>query len=526
VSTPAPPGAETPRRERPRGDGQARRRATADARQGLHQVAPAQPVYPYAHLDILSPEQLERIHEASLDILKEMGMRLMLPEARAIFRRAGALVDDETQMVRADRSIIEAAMATVPSSFTLHGTNPARSVVLGGRHMAFSNVGGPPNVTDIDRGKRPGNLEDFKNLLKIAQSLNVVHMLAGYAPEPTDVEVPVRHLEATYWMLKYVDKPLFMFTLSPQRTEDVFQMLRIARGQDEDAFKARTQIYTVVNTNSPLQLDRPMLGGIIDLARAGQMVCVTPFTLAGAMAPVTLAGALALQNAEALMGMTLSQLVRPGAPLVYGGFTSNVDMRTGAPAFGTPEYVKAALIGGQLARRYNVPYRSSNTNASNWPDVQSAYEGAMSIWGALLGGVNLLLHGVGWLEGGLCASYEKYIIDAEMLQTMVEFLRPEAVDDGTLALDAIREVGPGGHFFGAAHTLARYEKAFYTPLLSDWRTYEQWRADGAVDATHRANRIWKQMLAEYQEPPMDPAVDEELRAFVERRRREGGAPIN
>lgn len=261
------------------------------------------------------------------------------------------------------------------------------------------------------------------------------------------------------------------------------------------------------------------------MARRGQAMILTPFTLAGAMAPITIAGALTQQNAEALAGITLSQLVRPGAPVVYGGFTSNVDMKSGAPAFGTPEYTQAAMASGQLARRYGFPFRSSNTTASNAPDAQAAYESQMSLWGALMGGCNLLLHGAGWLEGGLTASLEKFIIDIEMLQMMAAFFRPLPVDDASLALDAMREVGPGGHYFGAAHTLERYENAFYSPLLSDWRNFETWQESGSLDATQRANGIWKATLAASEAPPMDPAVREELEAFVTRRKAEGGANI-
>jgi len=250
---------------------------------------------------------------------------------------------------------------------------------------------------------------------------------------------------------------------------------------------------------------------------------VTPFTLAGAMAPVTLAGALAQQNAEALAVIAFTQMIRPGAPVIYGGFTSNVDMKSGAPAFGTPEYSKAALAGGQLARRYSLPYRSSNANASNAVDAQAAYESEMSIWAAVMGHANMILHGAGWLEGGLCASFEKMIIDAEILQMMAEFLQPIEVNDDTLGLDAIAEAGPGGHFFGTAHTLERYETAFYEPIVSDWRNFETWEEHGALDATQRANGIWKQMLKDYEQPPLDPARDEELKAFMARRKEEGGA---
>jgi trimethylamine--corrinoid protein Co-methyltransferase len=277
---------------------------------------------------------------------------------------------------------------------------------------------------------------------------------------------------------------------------------------------------TIINTNSPLRLDGPMSDGLIEMARNGQPVVATPFTLAGAMSPATVAGALAEQNAEALFMVALAQLVRPGAPMVYGGFTSNVDMRTGSPAFGTPESVKAQLATGQLARRYSLPWRSSNATASNVVDAQAAYESEMAVWGALMGGVNLLYQGAGWLEGGLTASFEKLILDAEILQMMSEVLQPLATDEATLGFEAIAEVGPGGHFFASPHTLERYETAFYRPLLSDWRNFETWQEDGAHTATERANRIWKQLLAEYEPPPLDAAAAEALDAFVERRRTE------
>jgi trimethylamine--corrinoid protein Co-methyltransferase len=247
---------------------------------------------------------------------------------------------------------------------------------------------------------------------------------------------------------------------------------------------------------------------------------VTPFTLSGAMAPATLAGALVQQNAEALFGMVLAQVVRPGAPVVYGGFTSNVDMRSGAPAFGTPEYTKAAQATGQLARRYGVPFRSSSTNASTSVDAQAAYESEMSLWGAVMGHANLIFHSAGWLESGLVGSFEKLVVDAEMLQMMAEYLEPLVVDEDSLGLEAIRGVAPGGHYFGSAHTLARYENAFYKPVVSDWRNFETWLEGGGLDAARRANAIWKQLLADYEQPPLDPAIDEALQAFVAKRKEE------
>ena len=285
-------------------------------------------------------------------------------------------------------------------------------------------------------------------------------------------------------------------------------------------------LFSIINTNSPLKLDVPMLQGIMEMSARNQIVCVTPFTLAGAMAPVTLAGALVEQNAEALAGLVMTQVVRKGAPFIYGGFTSNVDMKSGAPAFGTPEYMKAAIIGGQLARRYGLPYRTSNTCAANAVDAQAAYESVFSLWGAVMGGGNLVLHGAGWMEGGLVASFEKFVLDCDLIQMIEAFLTPLAVDNDALGLEAIREVGPGGHFFGAAHTLARYSQAFYAPLISDWRNFQQWTAAGQPQAHQKANQLYRQALALYEQPPIDAAIAEELAAFVSRRKEEGGVPTD
>ena len=263
-------------------------------------------------------------------------------------------------------------------------------------------------------------------------------------------------------------------------------MVRIARGIDDATLDDEPSVFTVVNSSSPLRLDAPMLQGIMDFAERNQVVCITPFTLAGAMAPVTLAGALAEQNAEALAGMVLTQVVRPGSPVIYGGFTSNVDMQSGAPAFGTPEYMRTAMIGGQLARRYGVPYRSSNVNAANALDAQAAYESVFSLWGAIMGGVNLLMHGAGWMEGGLHASYEKMVLDAELLGMVEAFLEPVVVDDASLAFEAMQDVGPGGHFFGTEHTQCRYRTAFHKPMLSDWRNFETWEEAGSPELPGKA----------------------------------------
>jgi trimethylamine---corrinoid protein Co-methyltransferase len=319
------------------------------------------------------------------------------------------------------------------------------------------------------------------------------------------------------------DKAPFVYSRGRPQVEDCFAMIRAAHGLSEEEFRQRTYTYTNINTNSPRQLDIPMAQGILDFAAAGQLLIVTPFTLAGAMAPITIVGAIALAHAEALAGIALAQIVRPGAPVVYGGFTSNVDMKSGSPAFGTPEYVKACLGTGQLARHVGLPWRSSNATASNVADGQAVYESQMSLWGALLGGCNLLIHGAGWLEGGLCASYEKFIIDIEMLQMIAEVLQPLITNADEIGLDAIAEVPPGGHFFSTPHTMQRYRTAFYAPLISDWRNYGQWAEDGALTVTQRANKVWHRTLDRYCAPAHDTARNEALSAFVERRKSEGGA---
>jgi trimethylamine--corrinoid protein Co-methyltransferase len=415
---------------------------------------------------------------------------------------------------------------TAPSSFTLHAPNPAHDLVIGADWMAFGSVASAPNVFDLDRGRRVGNRADYQDLIRLSQMLTVVHFLSGYPVEPIDVHPSVRHLDALHDALTLADKPIHAYSLGRQRNRDAIDMVRIARGIDDATLDREPSVFTVINSSSPLRLDTPMLQGILEFSARNQVIVLTPFTLAGAMAPVTLAGALVEQNAEALAGIVLTQLVRPGAPVVYGGFTSNVDMQSGAPAFGTPEYMRTAMVGGQLARRYGLPYRSSNVSAANALDAQAAYESVFALWGAIMGGVNLLMHGAGWMEGGLHAGYEKMIIDAELLGMVAAFLDPVVVDEASLALDAMREVGPGGHFFGAEHTQSRYRTAFHKPMLSDWRNWETWVEAGSPEAPAKANRIWKALLAAYEPPPMDPARAEELAAFVEQRRAEGGVPTD
>ncbi len=479
---------------------------------------------PYRPLEVLEEGQIEAIHATSLAILEEVGMDFLHPEALEILRQAGADVAPGSERVRFDRNLVLEAIETVPSRVTLHARNPERHLQMGGRALVFAGVASAPNASDLEGGRRPGNQKDYRNFLRLLQSFNIVHCFGGYPVEPVDLAPGTRHLDCLSDVVRLSDKAFHAYSLGRTRILDGIEIARIARGISSAQLHREPSVFSVINTSSPLRLDGPMLEGLIELAKARQLAVLTPFTLSGAMAPATLAGALAQQNAEALAGIAFSQLVNPGAPIVYGGFTSNVDMKSGAPAFGTPEYTRAALIGGQLARRYGFPYRSSNANASNLVDVQAAYESQMSIWGAVMGHANLMMHGAGWIEGGLTASFEKVVVDVEMLQGMAEFLQPIEVTQSTLGLSAVHEVGPGGHYFGAQHTLERYETAFYQPLLSDWRNFETWEEGGSVSATQRANAIFKQVLADYEEPPLEPAISDELEAFVERRREEGGVP--
>lgn len=491
----------------------------------------AQPAFrqmrlPFPPTKVVSDDELEAIHLASLRILSEIGIDVLHEEARAIMKRHGADVMQGSERVRFDPGLILELVAHAPPQFTLHARNPAHNLEFGGDHIFTALVASAPNCSDLDAGRRPGNQFDYRNFLKLAQMHNIIHCTGGYPVEPIDIHPSIRHLECIRDLATLTDKVFHIYSLGKERNLDGMEIARIARGVTEEQFAAEPSVFSIINTNSPLKLDIPMMEGIIQMSSAGQAVVVTPFTLSGAMAPVTIAGALVQQNAEALAGIAFTQMVKKGAPAAYGGFTSNVDMKSGAPAFGTPEYMKAQIVGGQLARRYGLPYRTSNTCAANSVDAQSAYESVFSLWGAIQGGGNLIMHAGGWLEGGLRASYEKFILDVDLLQMVAEFLTPLDLSDDAFAIDAINEVGPGGHFFGAAHTQARYRNAFYAPVLSDWRNFESWQAAGAPTALEHANRIWKERLASFQVPPIDPAIAEKLNDFVDRRIAEGGAPTD
>jgi trimethylamine--corrinoid protein Co-methyltransferase len=475
---------------------------------------------PYSPISVLSEDDLDLIHDGAMRILEEIGLHVMNEKALVLYEKDGARVDWDKQHVYIDRSIVMTRLQTVPSEFIMHARNPDRNRLVGRNAINFTSVASAPNSSDLEGGRRTGNFEDYCNFLRLSQGADVIDFLSGYPVEPIDIPPATRHLDASLAAYTLTDKSFSLYCLGGNRVNDGIEMAAIARGVDREAMKNEPSIITVVNTNSPLLVDDSMLDGLIEMAENGQPTIVTPFTLSGAMCPISLAGALAQQTAEALGVIILSQMVRPGAPMVMGGFTSNADMRTGAPAFGTPEYTKAALASGQLARRYNIPFRSSAPNASNCVDAQAAWETQMSLWGAVMGHAQIIKHAAGWLEGGLCASFEKFIIDIDMLQMMAQTLKPIEVNEATLALDAIKQAGHGGHFFGTTHTLANYKTAFYEPIVSDWSNFESWEENGSKTAFERANKIYRQRLKSFQPPAMDDQIRASLESYVSQRRQE------
>lgn len=480
---------------------------------------------PWAPVEILSAEQVERVLGAAFRVLEEAGLEIRSAQAREAFRRHGALVDEESGMVRLGRDIVEAQLAHAPESFVLHARNPARHLHVGGRTVNFGPVNGAPNVSDLVGGRRYGDIAAFRDILKVTHALGVLHWQGGVVVEPVDLPVPTRHLDMYLAHIACSDIVWAARGVGGVQAADAVAMSAIEHGCTVEELTRRPTLLSVTNVNSPRRVDEEILANVMTMAEHGQCVVITPFTLMGAMAPVTLAGALAQATAEAVAVVALCQMIRPGSPCVMGGFTSNVDMRTGAPTFGTPEYVQATLATAQMARRLRLPVRTSAPNASNCVDAQAAAETAFSLWAGIMSHSNLIMHAAGWLEGGLSASMEKIIVDAEMLRGWAAVLRPVDFSDDDLAVEAIKAVPPGGHFFGEPHTLARYETAFTRPILADWSNFERWAEAGSRDAAARASDIWKHLRDAWTPPPLDPAVMEELQAYVARRREEiaGGA---
>ncbi len=499
-----------------------RRKPPAEPAVAVHQIDRKVLRNRFAPLEPLDAEQLEFIHDVSMRIVEEQGIEVLGDMALDLYRRAGAEVD-ENGVVRMDRNLLLETVSKAPSSFDVTPRNPDQRMPVGANVINFGLVSGTPNVHDNINGRRAGNYEDYKKLISFGQYFNVLTFFGNQATAPTDLPANSRHLDTTYINLTLSDKPFFATGIGGGRARDAIELSAIARGLSMEEMKSSPSVMTNINVNSPRKLDDAMAYGAMQMAMFGQPVTVTPFTLMGAMTPATMAGALAQQNAEALVGIALLQLTNPGTPVVYGGFTSNVDMRSGAPAFGTPENALANIAGGQLARRYELPYRTSACNASNAVDAQATYETEMALWSAVMGYGNLIYHTAGWLEGGLVASFEKLVIDCEMLQHMSKMLEPIKIDLEETGLEAMREVGPGGHFLGCDHTMQRYKTAFYDPFISDWQNSENWVMAGSKDATMRATELWPKILDEFEPPPIDPAIDEALQAYLDRRKQELGA---
>jgi len=475
---------------------------------------------PYAPLEILSVDQLERIHKASMKILEEIGVEFLDGETLDIWRSAEALVDKENQRVRIERKLVEEALKTVPPSFTLQARNPDRNVTVGGNHINFVTVASAPYYSDLKSGRQPGSLETYKKMIRLAQVCGPIHVIEGTLLEPQDVPIPQRHLAKGYAVYSLSDKAHLVASHGREVAEDYVNMASIVFGGEEE-IRCNPVLSTVVNANSPLRYDERMLGGLLTYARYKQPVAITPFILAGAMSPVSLPSALAQQNAEALAGITLTQLVNPGTPVIYGGFATSIDMQTGSPAFGGPEGALALLAGAQLARFYGLPYRGSGgLNNSKIPDAQAAYETQMTLWPAVMAHTNLILHSAGWLESGLVCSLEKFVQDVEGLAMMSRFLNGLEISEETLALEEIADVGPGGNHFGTAYTMARFQDAFYRPTLSDRQNYETWSENGAKDALQRSHEIANQLLEIYEQPSLPSKVQGELMEYVEKRKQE------
>ena len=514
---------DAPRRKRSGGRAGNARRSSPDAIQQMPWRLPENTDRP---TEPLSDEGVQAIHEGAMRILEEIGIEFLNEESLEIFREAGCIVNGEN--VRMGRDFVMEMLARAPSDFTITPRNPKRQIKMGGKTMLFGNVSSPPNFWSLETGKVAGTRAQCADLLKLTQYFNCIHFAGGYPVEPVDIHARERHLDVLFDKLTLTDKVMHAYSLGKERVEDVMEMVRIAGGLTSEQFAAKPHMYTNINSTSPLKHDVPMIDGCLRCIRAGQAVVVSPFTLAGAMAPVTMAGAVAQSIAEALCAIALFQYVVPGSPCVIGTFTSNVDMKSGAPAFGTPEYMRATQMTGQMARFYGLPMRASGVCAANVPDGQAMWETSNSLWSAVQSGTNMVYHAAGWLEGGLIASPEKFVMDCEVLQMIQRYFEPAITATGPdeIAFDAIKEVGPNGHFFGIQHTQDRYEEAFYQPFLSDWRNYEAWDLAGGTWTAERAHHIYKDIIASFEAPPMDIAIRDELADFVARRKSEGGAPTD
>lgn len=506
-----------PRRGK-RGGGREAKRARAAA--GSGSSAYIERKIPY--YDIINEEGLELIERNADTILEEIGIDFRDDaEALAMWREAGA--DVQGERVRFPRGLCRKLVKdSAPPVFTQHARNPEKSVVIGGNNTVMAPAYGSPFVHDLDKGRRYATIADFQNFVKLTYLSKSLHHSGGTVCEPVDLPVNKRHLDMVYSHMRYSDKPFMGSVTAPQRAQDTVEMARILFGDnwiDPDTGQEKTVVVNLINANSPMTYDDTMLGAAKVYARANQGCIISPFILAGAMSPVTVAGTAAQILAEALAGMAFVQLVRPGAPVVFGTFASSISMQSGAPTFGSPEPAQVMYIAASLARRLGVPFRSGGgLCASKLPDAQAAYESANTLQTAAMAGVNFMLHTAGWLEGGLAMGYEKFMLDSDQASMIGVLLGGIDLSENGQALDALREVGPGKHFLGCAHTQANFQSAFWRSEIADNNSFEQWQAEGSKDAAQRANARWKSALERYVAPQMDEAVDEALLDYIKVRK--------
>ncbi|MEM7214494.1 MAG: trimethylamine methyltransferase family protein [Pseudomonadota bacterium] len=479
---------------------------------------------PFPTMDVFSADEIQSMHLTALRTLEELGIRVLLPEARKIFAKGGARVDESKEMVYIGRDIVEEALSLAPKSIDCRAGARHRDLVLELGSIAFQPGAGAPHATDLERGRRPGSGRDYREYTQLAHHFDVFQMMSP-SVEPQDIPVHLRHYFTNEVQLTLTDKFPFLFARGTPQSMDNFEMLRDFRGISDEEFLATPHAYTIINTNSPRTLDVPMAQGLIDFARHGQLSIVTPFTLMGAMAPITVAGSITLSHAEAISAIALTQLVNPGAPVCYGTFTSNVDMKSGAPAFGTPAHFQASLAAGQLARHIGLPWRSAAGSASNANDVQAANENQFGLWGCLMAGATVIIHSAGWLEGGLTVSYEKLVTDAEVLNMVAELCAGKPAGSDEIGFEnALSQVDPSGHFFSAPQTMERYNTEFYEPIVHTYSNFGTWTEQGSRDATARATEVWKNIITSNEAPEVDDDRVEAMKAFIAKRTAEGGAP--
>jgi len=466
--------------------------------------------------NVLNEEGLARIEANADQLLQDIGVEFRDDEeVLGLWRGVGADVKD--QRVRFPKGLLRQIISTAPAQFTQHARNPARNVEIGGDNTVFAPVYGPPFVRDMDGGRRYGTIDDFRNFVKLAYQSPHIHHSGGTVCEPVDLPVNKRHLDMVYSHIKFSDKPFMGSVTAPERAQDSVDMAKLVFG--DEFVDQNVVLVNLINANSPLLFDGTMLGALKVYARENQACVVSPFILSGAMSPVTVAGTLSQLLAEAMAGVALTQIIRPGVPVIFGTFVSSISMQSGAPTFGTPESNLLLIGAAQLARRLNLPFRSGGgLCGSKITDAQSAYESANTLQATINGGVNFVLHGAGWLEGGLCSSYEKFVMDCDQLGMLEVYAKGVDLSENGQAMDAINEVGPGGHFLGCDHTQRNFEKAFYNSSIADNNSLEQWEIDGSLDATARANALWKNMLADYTAPNLDPAIDEALCEFIAKKK--------